>query len=728
MSIITFVRNAVIGAAILLLTATSVEAQEVFEPSDDTMVSRGDPNANYGDSWNYIIRNRYGHPSHPDRWECYLFIRFDLSSIPPGSPIESARLHLYLYRRWDSDPTGRNLNTYVVKEDWDEGTIAFANQPACPADSSGYTRVPPNNTWMLWDVTEEVQAFVNQIQPNYGWKIMDNTRWGDFNIPMMYFYSKEFGSNSPYLEIEMGPTCTVPPWTVYDATGVFTQVVIQSAMMEGLPLSEGDWIGIFDEDGCAGVVEYIGDYPVGCALVMEYELPDSSLLPGATPGNPMQFRIWDCSASEEYGACDVTFAQGGPNFGDPLTVVSSMDCQGCSPITLTLELQGNYMNNISFCGEPQLGFDLATLVNTLPDPSCLALVQDDLGRAYLPDFGISQIGNIELTRGYQVFLDCGGTFSWEVEVCPVMAADYPIMLKPRFLNNIAYLNCESCDVEEMFASIVDSLWFVLDDQGNAYIPSYFVNTIGNMQPGKGYQVYLSIMDSVIFTYPTTCSSNARPAVDRPDVAAHFAFRATGLPFLILLETASLSVFGFTQGDEIAAFDGSLCVGAIRMTDAAWQVLPAWKAFPNYELPGFTHGNLIKLKAWDRESNREYNLVTKFQGENGDRFGLLAMTVGRVSSIGLPEPAGTPTQFALCQNYPNPFNAATEISYSMPYSGKVNLLVFNLLGQEVTVLVDELQEAGVYKVRFDATNLPSGIYFYKLTTQSYSDCRKMVLMK
>ncbi len=88
----------------------------------------------------------------------------------------------------------------------------------------------------------------------------------------------------------------------------------------------------------------------------------------------------------------------------------------------------------------------------------------------------------------------------------------------------------------------------------------------------------------------------------------------------------------------------------------------------------------------------------------------------------------PTDFALSQNYPNPFNPTTTISFALPKSSPVTLSVYNILGQEVARLVDGPMAAGAHQVTFDAANMASGIYFYRLQTDGFSEQRKMVLMK
>jgi len=86
------------------------------------------------------------------------------------------------------------------------------------------------------------------------------------------------------------------------------------------------------------------------------------------------------------------------------------------------------------------------------------------------------------------------------------------------------------------------------------------------------------------------------------------------------------------------------------------------------------------------------------------------------------------KFKLLDNYPNPFNPTTKISWQSPVNGQQTLKVYDVLGREVATLVNEYREAGSYEVEFDATNLPSGMYIYRLQSGSYSDVKKMILSK
>lgn len=88
----------------------------------------------------------------------------------------------------------------------------------------------------------------------------------------------------------------------------------------------------------------------------------------------------------------------------------------------------------------------------------------------------------------------------------------------------------------------------------------------------------------------------------------------------------------------------------------------------------------------------------------------------------------PTEFALGQNYPNPFNPSTKIKYSVPQKGIVSIVVYDLIGQQVATILNEVKEAGNYEIDFNSSGLSSGIYFYKMTTNNFSHVKKMSILK
>ena len=92
------------------------------------------------------------------------------------------------------------------------------------------------------------------------------------------------------------------------------------------------------------------------------------------------------------------------------------------------------------------------------------------------------------------------------------------------------------------------------------------------------------------------------------------------------------------------------------------------------------------------------------------------------------PLANQKKYELMPNYPNPFNPVTTIQYQIPNSGFVTLKVYDILGKEVATLVNEVKTAGTYNVQWNASAMPSGTYFYKLTADNFTDVKRMILMK
>ncbi|MBN1300008.1 MAG: carboxypeptidase regulatory-like domain-containing protein [Melioribacteraceae bacterium] len=138
--------------------------------------------------------------------------------------------------------------------------------------------------------------------------------------------------------------------------------------------------------------------------------------------------------------------------------------------------------------------------------------------------------------------------------------------------------------------------------------------------------------------------------------------------------------------------------------------------------------LLKFKATEAFAKSSEASVTLQEGEVVNRFGKDANVALNVATVSV----SIPTTFALMQNYPNPFNPSTTISYDLPENGKVTLTIYNTIGQEVATLVNgTVQEAGSYKVNWNASNLASGIYLYRINVEGAKNhvvVKKMMLMK
>ena len=111
--------------------------------------------------------------------------------------------------------------------------------------------------------------------------------------------------------------------------------------------------------------------------------------------------------------------------------------------------------------------------------------------------------------------------------------------------------------------------------------------------------------------------------------------------------------------------------------------------------------------------------------NGDIYDVsdATFTIDIISDVN-NELNNIPTEFSLAQNYPNPFNPSTTIKYAVPQTSNINIKVYDMTGQEVASLVNEMKEAGTYEIKFDARNLASGIYIYRMIADNFTSVREL----
>ena len=144
----------------------------------------------------------------------------------------------------------------------------------------------------------------------------------------------------------------------------------------------------------------------------------------------------------------------------------------------------------------------------------------------------------------------------------------------------------------------------------------------------------------------------------------------------------------------------------------------------WEMIGFVegHGNSNSPKEYffidDNVTSGKYAYRLK-QIDNDGTY-----EFSKVIEIDVDAPLG----YELSQNYPNPFNPTTTIKFSLPEAANVKLSLYNIIGETVALLVNEFKEAGVHTINFNASDLNSGIYFYKLEADNFVKIRKMSLIK
>ena len=159
----------------------------------------------------------------------------------------------------------------------------------------------------------------------------------------------------------------------------------------------------------------------------------------------------------------------------------------------------------------------------------------------------------------------------------------------------------------------------------------------------------------------------------------------------------------------------------------WSVAQAWTGTNNY----IWENAVVSLNDFIGETDLHlrYRLISDGAG-NGDGWYIddivMYVDTTMLAIPGMGEQL--PRSFALKQNYPNPFNPVTTIEYHLPVEAEVQITIYNIAGQVVSELINEVRPAGIHKLNFDATTMASGMYFYRIKTTGFNQTRKMILLK
>jgi len=172
-----------------------------INPNADCLIKHDAPDANYGGSEFFEVRNDFGNNSDGRAWDA--LINFDISSIPSGANIISAKLKIYYYDYFTTDPKGRVLNLYRITSGWDEEIVTWNTQPSYDSSISSNSIVPRTFGWMTWDVTDDIQDYVDGTKTLFGWKVTDEEYWGTYDIPETVFYPKELNEINYWSKLEI---------------------------------------------------------------------------------------------------------------------------------------------------------------------------------------------------------------------------------------------------------------------------------------------------------------------------------------------------------------------------------------------------------------------------------------------------------------------------------------------------------------------------------------------
>ena len=327
------------------------------------------------------------------------------------------------------------------------------------------------------------------------------------------------------------------------------------------------------------------------------------------------------------------------------------------------------------------------------------LVKNGNGLVYWPAFSLNAIGPLVIGQGYQINLlaahnlDIVGT-----EVVP----ETTVLSFPQGWSIMGYLRTTPADAAVVLSPISTQIVLCKNGNGQVYWPSYGLNMIGNLMPGQGYQI--NMVTAQTFTFPAngTLSQTSKTSV----IPVHFKNSLnTGCNMTLGIPNSSWRNLPNTS-DEIGIFTSNgLLVGSGVYTNGN-MAIAIWGS-DEFSQSAMLSGEVYNIKLWNHISGEETS-ITVNSWLRGDEF-FAKDGISVISDISVNE--------NIFENYPNPANNFTEIVYSVSSDSYVNLTVFNSLGETVEILVSKNMNEGVYTLNLNTSSYTTGIYFYKLSTNT-----------
>ncbi len=492
----------------------------------------------------------------------------------------------------------------------------------------------------------------------------------------------------------------VPP------TGLPYAIVVDSAIIDGVPLHAGDEIAVFDGNLCVGVSPVI-EWPVSLTA---WQGDPGHGLAGFTVGHPMLFRVWLRDNDVDLpAAADIILGDG--NFGTG--VYSRINLSGSATAIIGIPLRANYANMVSLNVRPAE----PTADHIFGNLGSLIAGYEDNGHVFIPP-DLNTIGELRITAGFRLY--CSDPETLVVAGLP-MNPMTEYVLHAGLWNWIGYPLAVSAPVHTALAAITEHLLVIQNDDGEAWIPRESVNTLGVLEPGRGYMVLVD--QDVVFRYDLseTCSFGTGwgNTMTSPTTVI-----PTGLPYISIVQmTDELSRLA---PRHIELYDGDCCVGDAIITDPTDKYpIAAWQGIADLGLSGYTPGHSIKIVVRDASGmeipSTGISAAQTF-GSGGYATLLIDAATGDVAIA---------NKFTVSEGYPNPFNPQVTIPFVMPETGALQIRIFNTLGQTIFES-REIYPAGANRFVFDVNSASShpvsGLYFVRFEFAGKTETRKVMLLR
>ncbi len=492
-------------------------------------------------------------------------------------------------------------------------------------------------------------------------------------------------------------------------------ITVSKAELDELALIPGDEIGIFDGDYCVGAAileQSIDPNNSGTFIYIpcSQDDPDTPEIDGFTADNTISYRVYDLSEEFESTSVSAVYPYA-PEFDFTEFTINEtniVQLNALSSIIQTNDLIGGW--NLVSWNVSLENMNIQDILQQLIDDNKLVKVIDQNGSIlqHMPWGWINNIGNMSNSEGYQIKVSSN---------CQLSSEGLPVEL-PLTIPLISGFNLlgwpaqTAEDALITFTDIINSnqLQKVIDENGNIlqHMPWGWVNNIGNMMPGEGYQVKVSSNCNLIVDEP---SGGGKSVKQQKQITHIFHPEFSGNPLNPMAFAIKLNN-NIPQGAEVGVFMGERCLDAAVVLGEYIYLSAGMDEEETAEIEGFTEGQSFHFFYQTAEMKQSESLqITYLEGDQScTKRGTF---VGELKeSTGGNEYSLAELQFF--QNYPNPFHERSQISFVLPQDGNVQLEILSLAGKSLSVLCKGDLKAGHHTKTISASGLAKGIYYCRLS--------------
>jgi len=552
----------------------------------------------------------------------------------------------------------------------------------------------------------------------------------DFGAYTTTIYASGVKGDEP-LSVDTRKLCYEPEWSVNPADYQYSMTITATLSTDG-ELSDDvyDIVGVFVDEELRGVksVKYLPELD-DLANTHPYEV-FLTVYSNELKGEELSFRVWDASECRELGMVEEAYVfEANAAHGTPTTPVT---------ITATSQIISStpFPAGWTWFSLNLVGWDMSvnTVLSTL-EPGSGDLVKDQTAfDQYVPNVG--WIGILDTLRNesmYLIKLSHRDTLRMVGYAVDVETDTIPVV---KGWNWIGYLPQQSLNVNEALSSLNS----VTGDLVKSQIEyAQFVEGLGwlgsleFMNPKLGYLLYAMHAGELLYPFyegpPVAKASTPLLSEAVSGWSVHPEEYQYSMTLTGVVEVDGAEVD--TPADILGAFVGTECRGVahpmyISSEDRFLAFLMVYSNEPG--------GEPIQLRLYDASEGWERRIATEMEFRPHAMLGTVDAPVElETRPLGIGDAGYVPDRYILSQSVPNPFNATARIGYGLPSDGHVEIVVYNLVGQEVRTLVSEFQRAGYWFVTWDGRDdrghsASTGIYFYTMTAGDFRDMKKLVLLK